>query len=256
MRLSKIEWTDATWNPVTGCTKVSAGCKFCYAESLAVRLQAMGVNGYDNGFEVSLLPDRLAQPSKVTKPTRFFVNSMSDLFHPKVPFAYIEQVFDVINDTPQHQYQILTKRAPIMSKFFSIRSVPSNAWLGVSVENKRHGVPRIDFLREINASVRFLSIEPLLEDLGSINLNGINWVIVGGESGHNARLMEQKWVDGIFRQCKKQNVIFFFKQWGTWGQDKVRRSKKANGRKYKGKIWDMMPINQNSEKGGHGISMG
>ena len=241
MNLSKIEWTDATWNPVTGCTKVSAGCKHCYAETLAKRLQAMGVNGYDNGFEVSIMPDRLDHPRRIVKPTRFFVNSMSDLFHPKVPVAYIDRIMDVICDTPRHQYQILTKRAPRMSGYFAKRAVPDNTWLGVTVENNRHGVPRIGHLRDIRCKTRFLSIEPLLEELGKLSLDGIDWVIVGGESGPKARPMDEKWVDGIHSQCKRQRVPFFFKQWGAWGPDGVRRSKKANGRAYKGKVWDMMP---------------
>lgn len=243
MQASAIEWTDATWNPVTGCTKVSAGCKHCYAESFARRLQAMGAPGYENGFKISLMPDRLDHPRKVRRPTRFFVNSMSDLFHPEIPGDYVDKVMEVIRDTPRHQYQILTKRAAAMSRYFSKRKVPGNAWLGVTVENRRHGVPRIRHLRGIDASTRFLSIEPLLEDLGALTLDGINWVIVGGESGRQARPMSKAWVDAIHTQCEKQEVPFFFKQWGAWGVDGVKRSKKANGRTYKGRVWDMMPRN-------------
>jgi len=241
MHLSKIEWTEATWNPVTGCTKVSAGCKRCYAETLAKRLKAMGVRGYDNGFRISLLPERLDHPRHVGKPTKFFVNSMSDLFHPKIPSDYIDKVMEVITDTPRHQYQILTKRAELIEQYFQTRDVPDNAWIGVSVENKRHGVPRIDFLRKISAPVRFLSAEPLLEDLGNLNLSGLHWVIVGGESGCGARPMREEWVTNIKKRCDAAGVAFFFKQWGAWDADGVRRSKKANDRIYCNKIWDMAP---------------
>ena len=246
MNLSKIEWTDATWNPTTGCTKVSAGCKYCYAETLATRLKAMGVNGYKNGFQISMMPERLDRPKHIRKPTRFFVNSMSDLFHPRIPYDYIDKVMAVIRDTPRHQYQILTKRAEAMSKYFVRREVPANAWLGVSVENRKHGVPRIRLLRGINVKIRFLSVEPLLERLGKLDLDGIGWVIVGGESGAKARPMEVEWVDDIHRQCQQQGAVFFFKQWGAWGTDGVRRSKKANRRIYKNKVWNMMPVEVSS----------
>lgn len=239
---SKIEWTGSTWNPVTGCTKISAGCKHCYAETLSRRLTAMGVKGYENGFVVTVHPERLGVPLRRKKPTVWFVNSMSDLFHPKVPFAFIDEVMEIIRQTPQHTYQILTKRPGRMRQYFSGRDVPSNAWLGTSVENKRHGVPRIDELREINASVRFLSVEPLLEDLGEITLRGIHWVIVGGESGRGARAMQPSWVENVKKQCIAAQVRFFFKQWGAWGADGVRRNKKANGRMYDGQHWDQMPV--------------
>ena len=240
--MSKIEWTEATWNPVTGCTKISAGCKHCYAETLSRRLNAMGVKGYENGFTVSIHPDRLSIPLRRKKPTVWFVNSMSDLFHPKVPFDFVDEVMDTIRATPQHTYQILTKRPGKMRQYFDNRKVPTNAWLGTSVENKRHGVPRIDELRKINAKVRFLSVEPLLEDIGKIKLRGIHWVIVGGESGKGARPMQAAWVDGVRKQCTAAKVRFFFKQWGAWGADGIRRNKKANGREYKGKHWDQMPV--------------
>lgn len=242
MNRSEIEWTDATWNPVTGCTKVSAGCKHCYAETMAIRLQAMGANGYDNGFGVSLMPERLTQPIRIRKPTRFFVNSMSDLFHPKVPFEYVTRIIEVIRATPQHQYQILTKRAERMARYFLEQDVPSNAWIGVTVENNRHGIPRIEHLRKIHAITKFLSIEPLLEELNGLNLDDINWVIVGGESGRKARPMQEMWVDAIYEQCRSNNVAFFFKQWGSWGPDNVKRSKKSNGRIYRGKVWNMFPV--------------
>ncbi len=238
---SKIEWTEQTWNPVTGCTKISPGCKYCYAEEMSNRLKAMGTPGYENGFRLSLMPERLNQPINRKKPTMYFVNSMSDLFHEKVPFSYIDKVFDVIRQTPIHTYQILTKRSKRLAKYFRSREVPPNAWIGVSVEDKKYGKPRIDDLKTINAEVRFLSIEPLLEDLGKLELTGIHWVIVGGESGSKARVMKQTWADNVRSQCTSSNVPFFFKQWGTWGSDGVKRAKRENGRVLNGKTWDQMP---------------
>ena len=242
MKNSKIEWTERTWNPVTGCTKVSAGCKYCYAEVMARRLRAMGVAGYKNGFDVSCHAERLRQPILRKIPTIYFMNSMSDLFHPHVPFDFIDRVMETIHETPQHTYQVLTKRPKIMAKYFSRRVIPDNIWLGVSVENRKHGLPRIPILREIAAKIRFLSIEPLLEDLGVLDLDGIHWVIVGGESGHKARLMNKAWVTSIQKQCKKRKVPFFFKQWGRWGEDGQSRNKKVNGRTLSGNIWDEIPI--------------
>jgi protein gp37 len=201
----------------------------------------MGVRGYENGFRLNLLPERLTEPLKRRKPTIYFVNSMSDLFHEDVPDAFIRRVFDVIKQTPQHTYQILTKRADRLPGFFSNYEAPRNAWLGVSVEDKKHGSPRIDALRQVPAHIRFLSVEPLLEDLGDIDLRGIHWVIVGGESGPKARPMKQEWVVNIQRQCEQQNVAFFFKQWGGWGADGKKRAKKQNGRILLGKTWDEMP---------------
>lgn len=238
---SRIEWTELTWNPTVGCTKVSPGCKNCYAETMARRLQAMGVNGYENGFQLTLMPKRLAEPLERRKPTVYFVNSMSDLFHEKVPFEYIRRVFEVMAHAPQHTFQVLTKRADRMAEFCRGIDVAPNVWLGVSVENRKHGVPRTDVLREVKAAVRFLSIEPLLQDVGEIDLTGIHWVIVGGESGPKARPMNPQWVDSIKQQCDKAGVAFFFKQWGAWGADGHKRSKKANGRKYRGRVWDTMP---------------
>ena len=239
---TKIEWTEQTWNPVTGCTKVSAGCKHCYAEVMAKRLKAMGANGYDNGFELSIIPDRLNQPLKRKKPTTYFVNSMSDLFHEGVSNDFIDQVFDIIKRTPQHRYQVLTKRAERLSSYFKDRIIPDNVWLGVTVENIKEGLPRIDLLRQVNANVRFLSIEPLLEDLGEIDFTDIHWAIVGGESGARARPMDEEWVTNIKKQCDEQGVSFFFKQWGSWGADKVKRSKHENGRKLLNRTWDAMPV--------------
>ncbi len=238
---SKIEWTEQTWNPVVGCTKISAGCKFCYAETMAKRLQAMGTPGYEHGFALRLLPERLSDPIKRRKPTMYFVNSMSDLFHEKVPEHYIDQVFAVIAATPQHSYQILTKRAARMARYFRHHEVPTNVWLGVSVENQRHGVPRIEYLRAVSARIRFLSVEPLLEDVGELDLTGIHWVIVGGESGPKARPMKPEWAESVRLQCAEQDVAFFFKQWGGWGADGKRRAKSKNGRLLNGRTWDEMP---------------
>lgn len=238
---SRIEWTEQTWNPMTGCTKVSAGCKHCYAEVMARRLQAMGASGYERGFRLTVHPERLLQPLRRKKPTTYFVNSMSDLFHAGVSDGYLDRVFDVIEATPQHTYQVLTKRAERLPEYFSRRTCPSNMWLGVSVENRRHGVPRIDYLRDIPARIRFLSVEPLLEDVGPLNLDGIHWVIVGGESGPKARPMKPEWADAVRDQCEAAGVAFFFKQWGQWGADGKRRSKKANGRELAGRTWDQYP---------------
>ena len=238
---SKIEWTEHTWNPISGCDKISAGCKNCYAEAMAQRLQRMGVAGYENGFKLTLQPQRLLQPLTRKTPTKYFVNSMSDLFHEDVPEPYIDRIFSVIEQCPQHIFQILTKRAKIMSQYFATHPVPDNAWIGVTVENRKQGIPRIDYLRTIDAPVRFLSIEPLLENLGEINLGGVHWVIVGGESGHNARPMKNDWVINIKKQCEEQGCLFFFKQWGGWGADGVRRSKKNNGRLLEGVEYNDMP---------------
>lgn len=238
---SEIEWTEMTWNPVTGCTKLSAGCKNCYAETLAKRLRAMGAPGYEKGFRVSLHPERLEHPIARQKPTTYFVNSMSDLFHEAIPDSFIDEVLEVISKTPQHTYQILTKRAERLPLYFRHRRCPRNAWLGVSVENRPHGLPRISHLRAVAAPVRFLSIEPLLEHLGEIDLTGIHWVIVGGESGKKARPMAPQWVQDIRRQADDQGIAFFFKQWGSWGADGVKRSKKRNGRTLAGTTFNAMP---------------
>lgn len=239
---SRIEWTESTWNPVVGCTKLSAGCKHCYAETMARRLQAMGVAGYEQGFRtVRTLPFRLEEPLKRRQPTVYFVNSMSDLFHTDVPESFIDRVFDVMARCPQHTFQVLTKRGERVSEYSQERVVPDNVWLGVSVENKRHGVPRIRHLQLAKAKTKFLSVEPLLEDLGAINLSHIDWVIVGGESGHGARRMKESWALNVKRQCDEQGVRFFFKQWGAFGVDGIRRDKKANGRDLLGRTWDAMP---------------
>ncbi|MBW1813757.1 MAG: phage Gp37/Gp68 family protein [Deltaproteobacteria bacterium] len=238
---SAIEWTEHTWNPTTGCTKVSSGCQNCYAETMARRLKAIGVKGYENGFKLSLQPGRLQQPLKRKKPTLYFVNSMSDIFHEDIPDSYIREVFDIIKKAQQHTFQVLTKRAIRMAQFLRFNDAPENLWIGVTVENKRHGVPRIDILRNVRAHIRFLSMEPLLEDLGDLDLTNIQWVIVGGESGPKARLMKPEWVKHIKQQCEKYNISFFFKQWGCWGVDGKKRSKKLNGRLLLGRTWDYKP---------------
>jgi protein gp37 len=242
MAETSIEWTEQTWNPVTGCTKVSPGCKHCYAETLAKRLQAMRHPGYGRGFEVVLHPERLEHPLRRKTPTAYFVNSMSDLFHDEVPDEFIDRILDVCRRTPQHTYQVLTKRAERLPQFFAGRACPRNVWLGVSVENRKHGVPRIDYLRRVDASIRFLSVEPLLQDLGRIDLRGIHWVIVGGESGAKARPMREAWAENVRTQAAAQGVAFFFKQWGAWGPDGVRRNKKRNGRELHGRRWDEFPV--------------
>jgi protein gp37 len=242
MAESSIEWTEHTWNPVTGCTKLSPGCKHCYAETMSRRLTAMGAAGYENGFQLTLHPERLDQPMRRNKPTTYFVNSMSDLFHELVPDEFIERVLSVCASTPQHTYQVLTKRAERLPEFFRLRECPPNVWLGVSVEDRKYGVPRIAHLQRTEAQVRFLSVEPLLEDIGAINLRGIHWVIVGGESGAKARPMEPSWANNVRTQAIAQRVAFFFKQWGAWGPDGVRRDKKRNGRELSGRRWSEFPV--------------
>jgi len=237
MKPTKIEWTEKVWNPSIGCDKVSAGCKFCYAEVFAKRLQAMGIEDYKDGFVFKILPHRLEEPIRIKKPTKFFVNSMSDLFHEDMPFEYLDMVFDVINKTPRHIYQILTKRDKVMLEYLSTKVVPANVWLGVNVENATFK-KRIDSLIKAKAKTRFISFEPLIGSVGK----GIHWAIVGGESGGKARPIKQQWVDEIFQQCKEQEVAFFFKQWGTWGADEIKRNKKVNGRKFRGKEWNEFPL--------------
>ena len=241
MKSTKIEWTEKVWNPSIGCDKVSAGCKFCYAEVFAKRLKAMGIEDYKDGFLFKILPHRLEEPLKIKKPTKFFVNSMSDLFHENMPFEYLDMIFDVIKKTPQHVYQILTKRDKVMLEYFSDKVVPDNVWLGVSVENAAFK-KRIDTLSKVKAKIRFISFEPLIGAVGEVNLDGIHWAIVGGESGRKARPVKQQWVDEIFQQCRQQSVAFFFKQWGTWGADEIKRNKKVNGRKFRGKEWNEYPL--------------
>lgn len=240
MKTTKIEWTDKTWNPITGCTKISQGCAHCYAETMTRRLNAMGIDKYKNGFNITLHEECLNEPLQWSKPHTIFVCSMSDLFHKDVPFEFINKVMGTIKATPQHKYQLLTKRADRMAEYFSSHEIPDNVWLGVTVE-----VPsskqRIDYLRSLNAPIRFLSCEPLIEGLGEINLENIDWVIVGGESGPSARPMKESWVLSIKEQTERQGSAFFFKQWGTWGSDGVKRNKHANGKLINGKIFQSMP---------------
>ncbi len=233
MSKSSIEWTEQTWNPVTGCTKVSQGCKFCYAEKFAVRLQAMGAKNYRNGFKLTIHPDMLDRPLKWKKPSVIFVNSMSDLFHKSVPNDFIMKVFEIMNQAHWHQFQVLTKRPERVVAMNARLNWTDNIWLGTSVESSDY-VGRIDSLRETSANIKFLSLEPLLGALPRLNLNKIHWVIVGGESGHKARLMEQEWVEKIQMQCNKSKVPFFFKQWGG-------PNKKRAGRLLNGQTWDEMP---------------
>lgn len=240
MRTTKIEWTDKTWNPITGCSKKSKGCMHCYAEVMARRLKAMGQEKYVNGFAVTLHERCLEEPLTWRGNHNIFVCSMSDIFHENVPFEFIDKMFDVIKCTPQHRYQILTKRAERMAEYFETHSVPNNVWLGVTVEAQSSRF-RIDHLRNLPASVKFLSCEPLVEDLGELDLNGIDWVIVGGESGPQARPMKEEWALNIMRQVEAQGACFFFKQWGTWGADGIKRNKHANGKLLKGEIIQEMP---------------
>ena len=231
---SGIEWTDATWNPVTGCTKVSPGCKNCYAERLAVRLRAMGNPRYRNGFEVTLHPDQLPLPIRWRRPKRVFVNSMSDLFHEAVPDEYIRRVFDVMSEADWHTFQILTKRSDRLAALAPDLPWPLNVWQGVSVENARY-TWRIADLQTVPAAVRFLSVEPLLGAIPQLPLEGIHWVIVGGESGGGRRPMAAAWAREIRDQCAHAGVAFFFKQWGG-------RTPKAGGRLLDGRTWDETPL--------------
>ncbi|HEY8747179.1 MAG TPA: phage Gp37/Gp68 family protein [Tepidisphaeraceae bacterium] len=230
---SSIEWTEATWNPVTGCTKVSAGCKHCYAERMAKRLQAMGVDRYAKGFALTLQPDVIDLPRQWKKGRTIFVNSMSDLFHEKVPADFVRKVFRVMNECPQHTFQILTKRPEIASRYAPELDWTQNIWMGTSVENMLV-VHRIAALKSIPAAVRFLSLEPLIGPLPALDLDGIHWVIAGGESGPGARPMQQSWVEQIRDRCVARGVAFFFKQWGGV-------NKKRTGRTLDGRIWDEMP---------------
>jgi protein gp37 len=230
---SHIEWTEATWNPVTGCTKISAGCKNCYAERLALRLQAMGNQRYKRGFRVTLHADVVDLPQRWKTPRRIFVNSMSDLFHPDVPLWFIRRVFKTMVECPQHTFQVLTKRSDRLEKLSVKLPWPTNVWMGVSVEDARV-FRRIDDLRRVPAAVRFLSCEPLIGSLAGIDLDGIHWIIVGGESGPHSRSMNIEWVREIFRECRKQKVPFFFKQWGGVRKD-------LTGRLLGGRTYDEMP---------------
>ncbi len=241
---SKIEWTDATWNPVRGCTKISPGCKHCYAETFAERFRGVPGHPFEFGFDLRLVPEKLTDPLRWATPRMIFVNSMSDLFHQNVPDSYIETVARVMMQANWHTYQVLTKRADRMRDLLRGKLIEAaqhaHIWWGVSVENRKHGLPRVAALRDSPARVRFLSIEPLLEGLGRININGIHWVIVGGESGPGARPMSAEWVRGIKAQCEKAEVPFFFKQWGG-----VR--KKETGRELDGRTYSQFPSGPHRE---------
>lgn len=240
MRTTKIEWTDKTWNPITGCSKKSTGCLHCYAEVMARRLKAMGQEKYANGFDVTLHERCLYEPLSWKSSHNIFVCSMSDIFHEEVPFDFVDKMFAIIEKTPQHRYQILTKRAERMAEYFFEREIPNNVWLGVTVEAQSSRY-RIDYLRNLPASVKFLSCEPLIEDLAELDLTGIDWVIVGGESGPKARPMQESWALNIRQQVEEQGARFFFKQWGTWGADGIKRNKHANGKLLNGEVIQEMP---------------
>ncbi len=240
---SAIEWTDATWNPVRGCTKISPGCKHCYAERFAERFRGVVGHPFEQGFDIRLVPEKLDQPFRWRSSRRIFVNSMSDLFHDRVPTEYISQVGRVMQTAQWHTFQVLTKRherlRSLLNRELDWMGSLSKVWWGVSVEDREHGLPRIDSLRSTNARVRFLSVEPLLEDLGQINLSRIDWVIVGGESGPHFRAMATTWVEKVRDQCLRARVPFFFKQWGG-------RSPKKLGRALYGQEWNEMPRSSNS----------
>ncbi|MDF2550905.1 MAG: phage Gp37/Gp68 family protein [Chryseobacterium sp.] len=233
MAQSSIEWTEMTWNPTTGCDKISAGCKYCYAEVMSKRLQAMGLEKYKDNFEVRIHEDALGTPYTWKNSKVVFVNSMSDLFHNDIPLDFIKKVFKVMNNNPQHVFQVLTKRAERLFELHTELKWTHNIWMGVSVENEKVK-QRIDFLRYTNARVKFLSLEPLIGPLPNLNLVNIDWVIVGGESGHRPRPMDADWVIDIQEQCKDNDVAFFFKQWGG-------KNKKAAGRLLNGRTYDEMP---------------
>jgi protein gp37 len=234
MKRTKIEWTESTWNPTSGCSKLSIGCKNCYAERMAKRLQAIGLEKYKNGFELTLHPDKLQEPYNWKNPRTVFVNSMSDLFHENIPVKFIENVFIVMNENLRHTFQVLTKRAGILLQYSDNLTWSNNIWMGVTVESQQY-VYRIDKLRQTGAKVKFLSLEPLLSQIKNLDLEDIDWVIVGGESGPGARPMLKKWALEIKEQCQSQNVPFFFKQWGGI-------NKKKAGRILAGRTWDETPV--------------
>ena len=233
MNKSKIEWTESTWNPVSGCTKISRGCENCYAERMAKRLQAMGTRGYENGFEVTLHPHALEKPLKMKKPQVIFVNSMSDIFHEKIPDAYIEQMFEVMNRAHWHTFQVLTKRPERLDQIAHKLEWSENIWMGVTIEANQYA-ERADHLRRCPARIKFLSLEPLIDSVDQIDYTGIDWVIVGGESGPGARIMRKEWVTDVRDRCQKEGIDFFFKQWGGV-------NKKKAGRELDGHYYDEMP---------------
>lgn len=234
MAITTIEWTEASWNPVTGCTKISSGCKHCYAERMAKRLKAMGNKNYTNGFAVTLQPHMLNLPLTWKAPRQIFVNSMSDLFHESVPFEYIQQVFAIMRQAQQHTFQVLTKRSQRLLSLSTDIDWPKNVWMGVTVESNEV-INRIDDLRLTDAKIKFLSCEPLISSLGRLNLENIDWLITGGESGPGARPMQEAWVTELRDQCKEFDVAFFFKQWGGV-------HKKKAGRLLEGRLWNEFPV--------------
>ncbi len=239
MQKTSISWTEKTWNPVTGCTPISRGCMNCYAAAMANRFR--GRQGkYKNGFKVTLHEDSLDEPLHELKSCRIFVCSMGDSFHEDVSFEFVDKIMETIDRTPWHKYLILTKRPERMAEYFQTREVHQNAWLGTTVEAAEYKY-RVDILRSIKGSFKFLSCEPLVENLGELDLTGVDWVIVGGESGSRARPMKEEWVMNIKDQAEVQGVAFFFKQWGTWGSDGVKRSKEANGHLLNGKVYQKIP---------------
>lgn len=258
MSKSAIEWTDSTWNPVAGCSVMSSGCTNCYAMQMARRLEAMGVEKYAGLTRrsgnrtvwkgiVHESHDALDIPLSWRKPRKIFVNSMSDLFHPGVSMDFITRVWEVMAATPHHSYQILTKRPDRMAEFVTTTKATKlpNVWLGTSVENQEV-VHRVDELRRVPAQLRFISFEPLIDSVGKVDLHDIDWAIVGGESGPRARPIKEVWIDEIHVACRMYGTAFFFKQWGAWGKDNKRRSKKSNGRTYRGRTWDEMPVTTNA----------
>jgi protein gp37 len=234
---STIEWTDATWNPVSGCTKITAGCDFCYAERFAERFRGVPGHSFEHGFDLTLKPERLLQPFQWRRPRRIFVNSMSDLFHKEIPTAFIDAVFDTMERANWHTYQVLTKRSSLLVRYLRQRyrsaKAPSHIWLGISVEDAQNTV-RLKHLKAAQASIKFVSFEPLLASVGPVDLKGIDWAIVGGESGHGARPMNEEWALEIRDQCLRDGVAFFFKQWGGVHS-------KAGGRLLRGREWNQYP---------------
>ena len=255
-RDSGVEWTDATWNPVTGCIRVGPGCDNCYAERLAERFRGTEGHTYEQGFDLRLWPSRLEQPLRWHRPRTIFVNSMSDLFHKDIPRGFLDRVFDTMETAGWHTFQVLTKRSSLMRNYLLRRygtgSVPDHIWPGVSVEDGAHA-GRIGHLREIRSSRRFVSFEPLLGSVGDVCLSDIAWAIVGGESGPGARPMCDEWIAEIHSACRESGTAFFFKQWGAFGSDGVRRSKKANGRTWRNRKWDETPVRGNGRKSENGF---
>ncbi len=233
MTKTKIEWTESSWNPITGCTKISDGCLNCYAEKMAFRLKAMGTKGYENGFEVTLQPHQLDKPLKLKKPQMIFVNSMSDIFHENVPDDYILKIFEIMNKAHWHTFQVLTKRPQRLESLRNKINWTKNIWLGTTIESNKY-IDRVDYIKKTDASIKFISFEPLLSSVKEVDLKGIDWVIVGGESGSGARFIKKEWVYEIKNKCEDLNIAFFFKQWGG-------TNKKKSGRLLDGKVYNELP---------------